>query len=206
MASDQYKIPGSSAESPLNEALRIADSFQYTPEKQAPAYDALKQLEGRIDSYIDTSLALGGVKKSLWLRAVEPFSLNTKSPVDQVIEKTWRIGGEAFGIKDARFGLYKRHEHDTPEKRDWYVSYPDQNGVKDAISIRYQTTPHSIHKLYAGVEYPFADGEEERFLKAAVIAEKRIRHELSPVDEAIAELLEDERESHGAKNDYDLAA
>lgn len=205
MASHQYNIPGSSAESPLNEALRIADSFQYSPEKQPAPYQGLKDLEARIDSYIETSLALGTVKKNLWLRAVEPFSLNTKSPVDHLIEKTWRLGGEAFGVKDTRFGLYKRHEHDTPEKRDWYVSYPDQNGVKDAISIRYQTTPHSIHKLVSGVEYPFADGEEQRFLKAAAYAERRVRHELSPVDEAIAELLE-EQEPNGSKNDYDLAA
>ncbi len=206
MANDQYKIPGSSAESPLNEALRIADSFQYSPEKQPAPYEALKQLEARIDSYIDTALALGGPKKSLWLRAIEPLSLNTKSPVDQLIETTWRLGGEAFAVKDARFGLYKRHENDSPEKRDWYVSYPAQDGSKELISIRYQTTPYSIHKLWAGVEYPFKDDEEARFLKAAAFADNRIRHELSPVDEAIAELLEENDEPVGTKNDYDIAA
>lgn len=191
MAKDQFIIPGSQNEtSPLNEALRIADAAQYSPETQPAAFGFIKNIEDKIDSYRETALELGIVKKKMWVRAIEPFVVNTKSPHDQLIEKESRIGGTLYpSIPDARFWLNKRHEEDPAGVRNWLFSYTNPQ-TKQLEAIVYQTKPggEAIEKVYAGLPRPLTDEEAKNFVDAVQMYKQRVRHELYLLDDVIEEL------------------
>lgn len=199
MVNDQYTIPNSAQESsPLNEALRIADAAQYTAESQPAAFEFIKKLENEIDSYRDTAIEMKTGKKTMWSRAIEQFVVNTKSPLDQLIEKESRVGGALYpSVPDARFWLDKRHESDPAGARNWLFSYTNPQS-KQLEAIVYQTTPRTIHKLYSGLERPLSEEEKRNFIQATLGYKAKVRHELYPLDDALEDL--------GYKDEYDLAA
>lgn len=195
MVKDQFIIPGSPESSPLADALRIADSSQYTPENQPAAFHLLKTLESKIDSCRETAIEMGE-KKSVWSKAVEPFVINTTSYEDRIIERESRIGGTLYpSLQDARFWLHKRHKEDRPDVRSWYFSYVDgMTGQRH--DIVYRTTPHALYKNYAGLDRPFPEDEQRNFVNATMQYAAKVRQEMYPLDDMLEEL----------QSSYELAA
>lgn len=177
MANDQYHIPGS--ESPLREALNAADAVLYTPETQPEAFQLIKDIEDRTDSYRETAL-VAKPKVSPWLKAVKPFVLVPKSPYEKLVEKEEVIGGglmkKAENIVSQRFWYH--------DNGDWF--YESIDTQKNVTVIRFQTTASSIHKIFNGVEVPFAEGELEQFIELTALYEKEIL-QLYPIDALIQE-------------------
>lgn len=161
---DLYRIPG---ESPLDEALRIADAQQYTPETQPEAFAFIKDIEKRIIEYRE---AAQPVKKTGVLGYVARF-IPARSPgITELIEKEARLGGtihsKAPGVVSQRFWYH--------EANDWFFESVDSQ--RRTTVIHFETTPTSLYKSHAGQEVRFLEGEPERFTKAVTAYEKLVEN------------------------------
>lgn len=190
MANDTYHIPGSS-EKPLQEALTIADSFQYSPEKQLEPYRFIKDIEEKIYSYRETALALDAKRKQGFLGAIGL----TRQPLTMtdLIEKEAQIGGEIFG-KGKGYRLWLDHKGSSPyihnnDIGDWYHTRPNTDGIsKDPeITLHFESHPTHFWKLYEGKSYALTVAETETICDAIARYEEAIRV-IYPFDEEIHNL------------------
>jgi hypothetical protein len=185
MANGQYVIPEAES-TPQPDVLISAPELQPTP------YGFIKAIEGRLDSYRETALAIEDTKRP-WLRSMKSLVLTPKPPLAELIEKESIIGGRLFQKQeethDLRFWC---------EGREWFFGY---NSGKDVsivdTTVHYAVSDDSIEKLYQGRVAPLTPGEHEHFVEAVQKYETAVVHELYPFDEVIQEL---------SKDDFRLAA
>ncbi|HSX33621.1 MAG TPA: hypothetical protein VLF91_04775 [Candidatus Saccharimonadales bacterium] len=61
----------------------------------------------------------------------------------------------------------------------WHEEWVDANGVRRAVTTRYDIRPHGIYKAQDGQPYvPLAGDEARHFLKAAKLYNKRVQAEM----------------------------
>lgn len=185
MANDQFQIPNSPEHS-LHEALRIADSFTYTPELQPEAFQFIKDIEARIQEYRDTAVTLEA-KNVPWRRALRSYVRSPKSPIERLVEKEAVIGGGLFKkaptVSHQRFWFHDEHRG----KGDWFFESIDIN--RQATTLQFQTTSSTIEKLKDGAPVPFSDGELEALMEVPALYEAAIVKDI-----------------YGKKDHYDLTA
>ena len=171
---DLYRIPG---ESPLDEALRIADTQQYTPETQPEAFAFMKDIEKRIVGYRETAQP---VKRTGVARYVSRFMPARSPMVTELIEQEARLGGtlhsKAPHVVSQRFWYH--------DNNDWFFESVDTQRRTTVIHI--ETTPTSLHKSHAGQEIRFIPGEAERFTQAAIAYEELVQNLYSSEDQRAA--------------------
>jgi hypothetical protein len=87
--------------------------------------------------------------------------LNPRPLEQRLVDVESKIGGEVFYgknhplVKTCRFWYFEG---------DWFFEQYYQNAGYQVI--RYQILDNSIHKLFNGIEYPFAEGEKETLIQA----------------------------------------
>lgn len=180
MANDVFHIPGQMGEQPLQNALRIADSLQYSPEKQSEAYRFIKDTADRIHSYRDAALEADKNRKKGLLNA---FGLVRQDlTIVDLIEAESRVGGKMFG-HGHRFWLEHKGSSKHIEKNevdDWYHTQPIvlQNGKIGEIAIHFESRPGQFIKLIDGKPYPLTVAELETICKAIPLYEEQILAQL----------------------------
>ncbi len=194
MDKSQFHIPNFSNEPEPTGALFVEpDAQQYTPETQPAAYKVLKDIEAKIWDYRETALQTGEVNIDTnrpWLRAIGAFKPK-RVTIDALIEAESRQGGSLFG-PGHQLWLHKKSDHPMDYgKSDWYHRAPAQSTTTQSVVLHYQVTETSIHKLYAGHERMFTEGEAERLHEAIIQYEKAIRP-LYPIDGSLADLSDED--------------
>lgn len=183
MAHDQYQIPGGYNASDIRAEL---ESIQFTPEREAAPYQRIKDIEDKIFSYRATAMAVVN-KPSGWLHGLT-MRPQQKS-VSELIDEESRYGGKMFG-EGHRFWLDNKGGDTVFQNdvADWYHLQVNPANPKRPTVLRFQTTPHSIHKLYEGREYAPTLQDLEIFVKAVEGYAQAILP-LYPIDQALDELL-----------------
>jgi hypothetical protein len=192
MANDQYRIPGQVGEGPLQNAMRIADSFQYTPEKQPEPFQFLKDIEQEWYASREAAVELSRAKSKGklasfgWIRP--PLQLG------DLLEMESELNGELFG-KDSGHRFWLDHKNTNVhgvhnQIGDWYHAQPAvfPNGKKTEIVLHYQTSPNRIEKLYNGASYALTLEEIQNFCRAALAARDLTRERMYPLDDSIHDL------------------
>lgn len=179
MANGQFIIPGSPSE------VQSLEPQQYTPEAQPAVFAFIKDINGRLESYRDTAVAIEEAKRP-WLKSMKSLVLTPKPYRAELIDRESVIGGRRFQKQDP--------EHDVrfwEEGGEWFFGYSDGKGVTlNDSTIHYEIYDDHIKKSYQGRVVPFANGELEVFTQAVQSYEHDVVHELYPFDEAIQELLD----------------
>lgn len=193
MANDQFQFPHQSSERPLQEALRIADSFQYSQERQPEAYRHIKDIEDRIHSYRRTALEIEQRREPGFVEAV--FGIRRqKVTLEDLIEKESYIGGKLFGPNDR---LWLSHKGSTPHAAqnnlgDWYHvrEHYDSFGRKQGETVlHFETHPTHLVKLHNAQPIDPMLTELETLSRAIELYEERVREELYPLDQEIFDLM-----------------
>lgn len=204
MANDMYGIPGQVGGGPLKDALRIADTLQYTPEKQPGAFQFFKERENRIFSYRDAALALNQERNKGVLSA---FGWRRPSmQMADLIKRESQIGGELYGTgrgtqEGWRFWLEHKGTSQYVTQNnigDWYFTRPIQyaDGTTAEVVLHYATEPSEVVKLYDGKPYPLSIAELETFCQLVDRYEAAVRQELYPLDDSIHDLENEIEEEH----------
>lgn len=193
MVNDQFQFPRQSSERPLQEALRIADSFQYSQERQPEAYRHIKDIEDRIHSYRRTALEIEQRREPGFIEAF--FGIKRqKVTLEDLIEKESYIGGKLFGPHDR---LWLSHKGATPHAThnnlgDWFHvrEHYDTSGRKIGdTTLHFETHPTHLVKLHDGRPIDPMLSELETLTRAIGLYEERIREELYPLDQEIYDLM-----------------
>lgn len=188
MANDQFSIPNS-AERPLEEALRIADATQYTPESQPSAFALVKRLEERSHGYRRTALEIEDGRDPTWVESI----LGGKRPkvtLESLIDQESHIGGRLFGPTDRFWLSHKGSSVGGNHLGDWYHvrETVDAFGRKTDATLHFETHPDHVLKLHNGRPVEPTLEELETFVRAVELYEARIRAELYPFDQEIYDL------------------
>jgi len=222
MANGQYIIPAAFQEpaapepqpqpEPSYEAQQAAafsarlDAQQYTPETQPAAFQFIKDIENRLDSYRYTAIEIEEAKRP-WLKSMKSLILSPKPLMAEFIEKESKIGGRLLQKQDSKHEL-----RFWSEGHEWFFGWTDGKAVSIADSaVHYQVSPTNIQKSYQGGVVPFTPGEGAHFVNAVQAYEHAVRHELYPVDDTLVDLYtaDDDNKievSTADKDDYRLAA
>jgi hypothetical protein len=195
MANDMFKLPGQVGEGPLNDALRIADSFQYTPEKQPAPFQFIKDIENGMDASVEAALELSRKKSKFgWM--------NSRLQLEGITKTESEMIGELFGKgKGHRFWF----EHRSPTAHafesnvgHWYHTRPViyTNGKVGELTLHYLTSPDRIEKRWNGGTYPIDIAELQDFCRAVLAARDLTREKLYPLDDSIHELELEIEEEH----------
>lgn len=188
MANDEYQIPTSSVE---HEVRAQVEAIITNPETEpTPSIHArIKNTEQRIFSQRERALHTEKRPATGWLRGM--VFAPRQQTIQDLIEKESVLGGALFG-SGQRFWLDNKVP-DTVfqnEIADWYHLQVDPADPRRHTVLRFQTSPHSIHKLYEGREYPMSAQEVDTFIQA-----------VEAYQDAVAPLYPAE-----ARADYDMAA
>lgn len=201
----QYQIPLNAENSAEQIRARISAIVQpESPEVLVAPYEAIKRIERAIHDQRETALELGrrpaAVKRSL-LQVLGLVPIARPSLHDLVDDES-HLGGRIFGEGD-RFWLDVHANGDERQVADWYYVHPNSQNPKEPTVLRFQTTPHAIHKLYNGKEYPMTVADLEHFVQSVAAYTHKIS-DLYPIDATIKELSEEI--TLPKRDDFDLAA
>lgn len=194
MIDNQYHIPGQVGEGPLQDALRIADTFQYTPETQPAAFQFLKDIEHSRYTAREATLELSRKNSKSGLS----FGLKRRMSMDRFMKQESELGGNVFG-KDKGYLFWLDHKNTghTAENQvgDWYFAEPiPQATTKQALkTIHYISRPEAIEKRFDGATYAMSIKETQDFIKAVYAYIERTRT-LYPVDDVLSDLQQEMRE------------
>ena len=199
MANDEYQIPKNYSEPEIRAQLDAIDYIQPSPEREAAPYQGIKDIEARIFSYRKAALAMEKKPKG-WLNGLVFRPQN--NTLRDLIDEESKLGGALFG-EGHKFWLDTKSNETVfhNDVTDWYHLQANPADPKHPIVLRFQTTPHSIHKLYEGREYAPTVQDLEIFVKAVQAYDAAILP-LYPLDQTINELQQD----NGSQDQYDLAA
>lgn len=196
MSQDQYQFPSQSGEQPLQAALRIADSFQYSAENQPEAYRALKDIGDRVHSYRRTALGIELNREKTVFENIIGFKRQRISE-DALVNQEWKIGGEPFGPGNT-FGL----EHEALGKNEqdaafsnWYHTreiYDSFGRLSEKSVLRFMVSPREVIKMYNGLRSSLTVQELETLTRAIELYEERVREALYPLDQEIYDLRAEE--------------
>lgn len=193
MANDEYQFPRQSGEQPLQEALRIADEFQYSPERQPEAYRFIKDIEDRIHSYRRTAIEIDQKREPGLIESV--FGIRRqKVTLTNLIEQEAHIGGQLFGPND-RFWM--SHKGTAPHAGhnnlgDWFHvrEHVDANNRKTGeTTLHFETHPTHLVKLHNGYPIDPVVSELQTLAHAMELYEERVREALYPLDQEIFDLM-----------------
>jgi hypothetical protein len=192
MANDQYRIPGQVGEGPLQDAIRIADSFQYTPEKQPETFQFLKNIETEWYASREAALELSRAKSKGKLTS---FGwIRPALQLGDLMKMESEMNGELFG-KDSGHRFWLDHKSTAYYGQqntigDWYHAQPAvlPNGKPTEVVLHYKTTPNQIEKLYNGNSYALTLEEIQNFCHAVIAARDLTREKMYPLDDSIHDL------------------
>lgn len=203
MAHDEYQIPSNYSESEIRAEIDAIDYTPATPEVEAAPYQVIKDIEARIFSYRDASLAMDKKPKG-WLNGLVFRPQNPT--LRDLIEEESQLGGKLFG-EGHKFWLDTKSTGTVFHSNvaDWYHMQTNPANPKQPTVLRFQTTPHSTHKLYEGREYAPTLQELETFVKAVQAYDTAILS-LYPLDQTINELQRDTGSDTESRDAFDLAA
>lgn len=208
-ANFQFQIPGeperqpllvrqpAATESPLQAALRIADSYQYTPEKQPEVYRFLLESAQRVHVQRFEAIEADRARKKT-IRESLPWATRDTLSLDDVTNLTSEVAHGAGSGK--RFWLANRHDfpstnqgQDKEEVEHWLFEQKAwlANGRPASIVLHYEVRPSALVKWHNGVPYPPNLEETETFCKTALHYEKQSCEVLSPLDNRIHEFQEE---------------
>lgn len=190
-------------ETPLHEALRIADTIQYGPEKQPEAYRFLNDAFNRIDSYFETALENDKARKRT-IREKMPWNPKKDLTLNEVIDMTSTlVYGEESG---RRFWAGNKNDHQPGNRGDaneevahWYFEQQAwlANAKPSSIVLHFETRPTSVVKWHNSIPHAPSMGELENLCQTIARYEDRVRERLSPLDMAIhdfeEEIMEEEK-------------
>lgn len=200
MVKDQYQIPQNYSEPEIRAQI---DAIQLSPEVVLAPYQQIKNIEENIFSYREAALAVEKKPKG-WLKGLV-FSPHEQT-IQELIEEESKLGGRLFG-EGHKFWLDAK-TNDTVfhnDVADWYHVQMNPANPKRPTVLRFQTTPHSIHKLYEGREYAPTIQDIETFVKAVQAYDSAILS-LYPLDNTINELQQDIGADEVKSDSFDLAA
>lgn len=190
-----HETPASQlSESPLLDAMSIADSYQYTPESQPEAFRLFINDATHIDGHRDTALeAVVARNKGIF----NSFGRWREQPtVEDLIEKE-----RSLTYSDASFWLGSRHDIGTDgreqqgeEVAHWYYHKYVRNadGSVGETAIHYETRPATMFKWVLGVPYPVDIDEIERFGQTVRHYKAKVTELHSPLDANLEMLQEEE--------------
>lgn len=205
MVNHQYSIPeqqGSEPEqqpheTPLREALLIADSVRYTPETQPEAYRFLNDAANRIDSYIDAALENDRNRKRS-IRESLPWIPRKELTENDIIDITSElVYGEGTGM---RFWKGNKQEHQpglrngaNEEVAHWYFQQQTwlTNSKPSSIVLHFENRPTNIVKWFKSIPYNPTMGELENLCKTVERYEEKVREKLDPLATTIHDLEEE---------------
>ena len=192
MASDQFHIPGHTE--PLQEALNIADSYLYSPERQPNVYERLKAAEERIYGYRRTALEIEESRKPRFLDVIMGEK-HQRVTLKSLIEAESIIGGKPFG-EGNRLWLSPKGSSLLANNNlgDWYHAQEVRDAFGRKVSettLHFETHPTHVNKLHEGHPVDVMIDELETFVKAVELYERNIREQLYPFDQEIFDLLEE---------------
>lgn len=207
MANDEFQFPGQSGERPLQEALRIADSFQYSPERHEGVYGRIKAAEDRIHGYRRTALEIDAKQPEQRFLEIMLNGRREKLTLEKLIESETLIGGKPYArgeINDPRvakvvdrFWLSHKgssamananHLGDWYHDRQLYDTFGRQLGE---VTIHLETHPTHINKIVEGRPVALTIAELEIFIRSVELYEQNIREAMYPFDQEIFDLLEE---------------
>jgi len=200
MVKDQYQIPQNYSEPEIRAQI---DAIQLSPEVMMAPYQQIKNIEEKIFSYREAALAVEKKPKG-WLGRLV-FTQHPQT-IQDLIEDESKLGGQLFG-EGNKFWLDAK-TNDTVfqnDVADWYHVQLNPANPKRPTVLRFQTTPHSIHKLYEGREYAPSIQDIETFVKAVQAYDSAILS-LYPLDSTINELQQDIGTDEAKSDSFDLAA
>lgn len=183
-------------QSPLFDAMSIADSYQYSPETQPEAFRLFINDANHIDEYRDT--ALEAMTNRNW-GIFNSFGRWREQPtIENLIEKE-----RGLTYSDASFWLGSKHdigkdgrEQQGEEVAHWYFHKYTKNddGSVGEIAIHYETRPTTMFKWVLGVPYPVDIDEIGRFGQTVRHYKAKVTELHSPVDANLEMLQEEEEE------------
>lgn len=209
MSKDTFNIPG---REPLQEALHIADSFQYSPERQPGVYGLIKASEERIHGFRRTELEIQARLPEQSLVDKLKNGARKKKTLEGLIEAETYIGGRFFAqgkIEDPRVAkvidrFWLSHKGSSALANgnhlgDWYhlrEAYDAFGRKVSETTIHLETHPTHINKIVAGVPVELSIAELQTFARAVELYERNIREELYPFDQEIFDLFEEIDHEH----------
>jgi hypothetical protein len=204
MVNTTFSIPG---ELPLQKALRVADSFLNSPERQEGVYGRIKATEERIHGYRRTALEIDSKRPEQGFFETLIKGRQERLTLEKLIEKETYIGGMAFskqGVQDPRVAkvidrFWLSHKGSSAVSGgnhlgDWYYvrELYDTFGRKlEEITIHLETHPTHINKIVAGKPVALSIAELEIFIRAIELYEQNIRESLYPLDQEIFDLFDE---------------
>lgn len=194
MINDRYHIPGQVGEGPLQDALRIADTVQYTPENQPAAFQFLKDIEHSRYTAREATLELSRKNSKSGLS----FGLKRRVSMDRFMKQESEVGGNVFGEgKGYLFWLDHKNTGHTLENQvgDWYFAEPLQqpNGKQTFKTLHYISRPDGVEKRFNGATYAMSIKETQDFIQAVHAYIQRTRA-MYPVDDILSDLQQEMRE------------
>lgn len=213
MANDQFHLPGYSLEQqspqpieepreqmqrgPIADALRFADSMQYTPEKAPETFRFINDIANEIYSYRETALEADR-KKSRgvlgafgWLRKEL-----TEAEIIDGVESTLVYGKDS----DKRFWLGSKDEVQAGSRGTnvgevahfWFMQTKEMpNGTTDKTVIHYENHPSTFTKWFNHKPYPVMLNELGDFIDTAKRYRDLVCEKLSPVDASLHDLQDE---------------
>lgn len=203
----QYQIPSSAENSAEQIRARISAIMQpENPEVLGAPYEALKRIERGIHDQRETALELGHRPTAMKRSLLQVLGLvpTPRPSLHDLVDEESHLGGQLFQDGD-RFWLDANANNDARQVADWYYVHPNLQNPKEPTVLRFQTTPHAIHKLYNGKEYPMTVADLEHFVQSVAAYTHKIG-DLYPIDATIKELSEEIASSKPKRDDFDLAA
>lgn len=209
MSKDTFNIPDNG---PLNEALRAADSFQYSPERQPGVYGLIKASEERVHGFRRTELEIQARLPEQGFFDKLKNGTRKKKTLESLIEAETYIGGQFFAqgnIEDPRIAkvvdrFWLSHKGSSALANgnhlgDWYhlrENY-DAFGRKLAeTTIHLETHPTHINKIVEGVPVELSIAELQVFARAVELYERNVREQLYLFDQEIFDLFEEIDHEH----------
>lgn len=183
--------------SPLQDALRLADSVQVSPEKQPEAYRFLVDAGKDIGSYRDMAMAQDRERNQGFLkRVIWGHQELTETNIIDTVEQNLVYGkasGASFFMGDRNQKVLETRGNDDEEVVHWYFSkkttLPD--GRPSELTLHYENTPTTLSKWYHGKPYSLTMQEIENLSRTVLYYKKAVEEKLSPVDATIDDLRDE---------------
>ena len=204
MVNNTFTIPG---EHPLQKALRVADSFLSSPERELNVYGRIKAAEERIHGYRRTALEIDSKRPEQGFFEMLIKGRQERLTLEKLIEKETYIGGLAFskhGVQDTRVAkvvdrFWLSHKGSSVLSNgnhlgDWYHvrEHYDAFGRKlEEVTIHLETHPTHINKIVGGRPVELSIAELEVFVRAIELYEQNVREGLYPFDQEIFDLFDE---------------
>ena len=145
--------------------------FEYPAELTQPELDVetfygmAKKVQDHIDMYRYEALHAPYTAKNPLSRIIASLTGGVKyqaPSLESLIDGEAAVGGALFG-RSSRFWIHPQLDSDTPGVRDWYFNAVDGRGE---YTIRYQTSPQGVTKIYKGLPRPFTENELQHLYDA----------------------------------------